>query len=702
MNLEMEKRQSRTVAKVVKALWEKGVNLGVAAAPPDEQPRVRRLNNALFGYIVSGHVYTLIYLCLGAWRLLAIQIALSFMAPLALWLNFKGYYRVARIYQSMSFSIAIAIIICLVGEETYIALLFFPAIASVFVNFQSHEKTDLKISLFVATAITGASQLYAHAHEAWIFIDPKWLPLMRTACWVGSISIFVSQIYMFFKSVDESKEALMLSHAHMHDMLASVDDGFYFVNREWTLLYYNPKAAFYLEMHGIKNAQGRNFWELVETENARTWVTNLGDAMQTGVIYREEYYDEIQDLWTEVVGFPSDSGMSITFRVITERKKNEIALRESEQLQRAIFEHAATGLAITSPQGQFQQVNPELCRILGYDAKEFVGLFAHDITVRDEQHQTHADVATIVSGAADKIDRQKKYIHKSGRSVQANLQVRTLRDEKGLPKFNVVSIQDLTDSKLAEQKLFQASKMSSLGEMAGSIAHEINSPMAVIQLSAEQLEDPEMVEILDKEEIAAIGKRISDTVVRISKIIKGLKTFSRNAERDEMEATAVKSLIDDTLELCRERFKQKGIALRLGEVSEIQTRCRPTEICQVLLNLLSNSFDAVDSSGLTDRWVEVSAVQSDSNVEISVVDSGPGIPKAIIKRMHEPFFTTKSIGKGTGLGLSISKGIVEMHGGKLFLDESSKRTRFVIQLKADLKSESARAVESLKVVPGGN
>ncbi|RYZ76956.1 MAG: PAS domain S-box protein, partial [Proteobacteria bacterium] len=352
------------------------------------------------------------------------------------------------------------------------------------------------------------------------------------------------------------------------------------------------------------------------------------------------------------------------------------------------------------PEGVFLRVNGEMCRLLGYTEQELVGMTVAQLTFEGDLEKSRVDVARLMRGDITTMSKQKLYRHKSGRAVPCNLQVRSVLDEVGMPKFMVSSVQDLSDAKFAEQKLIQASKMSSLGEMAGSIAHEINSPMAVIQLSAEQLEDPEMVEFFDKEDVAMIAKRITDTVERISKIIRGLKNFSRNAEHDAMETVSLASVIDDSLELCREKFKNRNIEIRMADLPEVDVLCRPTELCQVLLNLLSNAFDAIDERKDGERWVEISGTYRFSRILLNVTDSGPGIPKAVSDRMHEPFFTTKPLGKGTGLGLSISKGIVENHGGHITLDSACKNTRFVMDLPATISTPALASAPEVKLASG--
>jgi signal transduction histidine kinase len=106
--------------------------------------------------------------------------------------------------------------------------------------------------------------------------------------------------------------------------------------------------------------------------------------------------------------------------------------------------------------------------------------------------------------------------------------------------------------------------------------------------------------------------------------------------------------------------------------------CRPSQIEQVIINLLNNAFDAV--SPLSDKWVRLDFTNFHDKIQIAVTDSGEKISPEIVEKLMLPFFTTKEIGKGTGLGLSISKGIVEDHQGKMYFDSFSSHTRFVVEL----------------------
>ncbi len=185
-------------------------------------------------------------------------------------------------------------------------------------------------------------------------------------------------------------------------------------------------------------------------------------------------------------------------------------------------------------------------------------------------------------------------------------------------------------------------------------------------------------------------KSIEATADRIAKIVQALRTYSREAANDPMEKQSLLAVIDDTFELCRERFTKASIDVQVQVDAAITIRCRPAQVSQVFMNLLSNSYDAL--AVLDSRWVKIVATQKNGKVHIQFIDSGSALPETVVQKMMNPFFTTKEVGKGTGLGLSISIGIIKTHGGVLAYDQSAPHTTFNIELpdaQHFIKSETA-------------
>jgi len=240
--------------------------------------------------------------------------------------------------------------------------------------------------------------------------------------------------------------------------------------------------------------------------------------------------------------------------------------------------------------------------------------------------------------------------------------------------------QSIQDIKLAQEKLIQVDKMAALGRMAGGIAHEINNPLAIISIYAGQTRELLTDSNPSPELAVARLAKIEEAALRIAKIISGLRAFSREGEQDTPQTISVAKVIEDTLAFCSQKIHQSGVELIVEDIDpSLQIDCRPHQISQVLLNLPNNACDA--NLGTDKGWIRLSTARNAENqLTILVTDSGSGISDQVRAHLFQPFFTTKAVGKGTGLGLSISKGLIEGHGGSLFLDNTCPHTRFVIQL----------------------
>ncbi len=238
-----------------------------------------------------------------------------------------------------------------------------------------------------------------------------------------------------------------------------------------------------------------------------------------------------------------------------------------------------------------------------------------------------------------------------------------------------------TEQQMAEAraKMISAAKMAALGEMSAGIAHEINNPLTVIQARAFQLTQMVENDKLDIETIKQAADSINRTADKIARIIRSLRSFAREGTLEPFEIVPIKTIIDETLEFCKTRFFHHGIEIEIAPYDEdLEMECRLVQLEQVLLNLLNNSFDAIET--LPEKWIRIHVTHDDHNLEISVIDSGAGIAKDIADKMMLPFFTTKEVGKGTGLGLSISSGILRSHKGELTLEPTAKNTTFKMKL----------------------
>lgn len=246
-----------------------------------------------------------------------------------------------------------------------------------------------------------------------------------------------------------------------------------------------------------------------------------------------------------------------------------------------------------------------------------------------------------------------------------------------------VFMMDITQEKLNQKMVQQeraqkimASKLSTLGEMSSGVAHEINNPLTVmigrIDMLKKLLASPDLN--LIKETLEKSLDVIAKSSKRISYIVKGLRNFSRDGDKDPFDLVKVEQIIDDVLMLTSEKLKKSHVNLKIDVPAGLEFQCRSVQIEQVIVNLIHNSFDAIEN--LEEKWISLSIALEGSNVVFEVMDSGRGISKELQDKILQPFFTTKEVGKGTGLGLSISLGLIEAHGGKLFYKEGCSNTCF--------------------------
>jgi signal transduction histidine kinase len=255
-----------------------------------------------------------------------------------------------------------------------------------------------------------------------------------------------------------------------------------------------------------------------------------------------------------------------------------------------------------------------------------------------------------------------------------------LQSQKSENKLRRTIAELRTSQKLIEEQqtlLVASSRLSAIGELAGSIAHEINNPLGIVKGYSEQLLKLLRREPLDLDRIRYAGQKISETADRMSQIIMSLRRLSYEGQGEPLETIDLVQVVDDTLSICRQSLQQLGIELIFERP---QGPClilgRPLQLGQVLLNLIQNARDAVET--LEKKWIRISIGKRDHVLELAVEDSGQGLTPEVLARIGQPFFTTKPFGKGTGLGISISRKIMAAHGGRIDVDQGHPHTRFLV------------------------
>ncbi len=370
-------------------------------------------------------------------------------------------------------------------------------------------------------------------------------------------------------------------------------------------------------------------------------------------------------------------------------RRNKVSWRQGadQELRRltAALEAAGEAIVITDLEGTIQYVNPQFEIQTGYTREEVFG--RNPRILKSGYHDDafyRAMWSTLLRGEVWRSTLVNR--RKDGSLYHAEQTIAPVRDASG-NMINFVSVKrDITQRKRDEQaiadknaRITASARLAALGLMAGNIAHEIRNPLTVISGNAEILDKIRKREFAEHAECSAAIAGILRNTGRIERIVRGLQTLSREDHQDPFIVESLRRIVEDTLELCRPRFKPDNVELHVPAIPEdAKIECRPTQISQVLLNLLSNAVDAVKD--LPERWVRIEFADVGPTVDLAVVDSGEGIPENLHGSIFQHFFTTKTPGNGTGLGLSVSRGIAENHHGHLWLDTAAGNTRFVVRL----------------------
>jgi two-component system cell cycle sensor histidine kinase/response regulator CckA len=373
-------------------------------------------------------------------------------------------------------------------------------------------------------------------------------------------------------------------------------------------------------------------------------------------------------------------GAQVVIRDITERKRAEEALRQSEERYRSLVYSARDAIFTLSPEGSITSLNPAFETITGWKCEEWIGRSFTSIVHPDDQLLAVQNFKRMMQGDMAPVHelriRTKKETYVSG---EFTITPQRLRDRV----VGMIGIaRDITERKKLEENLRQAQKMESLGTLAGGIAHDFNNILAIILGHASLHKKQESTPEKFSQSIEAIVTATN----RGAGLVRQLLTFARKTDT-LVEPIVLNETIQDLLKLLHETFPktvliETDLAPDLPPISGDST-----QINQVLINLCVNARDAMPAGGkltISTKMVSGSSVRhrfADASAQtyeqIVVTDTGFGMDESTRSRIFEPFFTTKERGKGVGLGLAVVFGIISSHNGFIYVDSSrGKGTSF--------------------------
>jgi PAS domain S-box-containing protein len=359
-----------------------------------------------------------------------------------------------------------------------------------------------------------------------------------------------------------------------------------------------------------------------------------------------------------------------TARIELERRVEERTrdLEEAHAFRKAMEDSLLVGMRARDPEGTIIYVNPALCAMVGYRADELLGRRPpYPYWHPDDLEKQARESDDALQGRAAPLGFESRLRHKDGHDVITMVYTAPLVDAQGARRGWMSSVVDITAQKQAEARqrdqeirLQRSARLASVGEMASTLAHELNQPLMALsnfavaaRALAAQAAPPDL--------LAGALDEIVGQSQRASEIVKRVRAFI-NPQRGQYERLAVDDVITHAAALLAPELQRDGVTLRLVlDDDGAVVRGDRVLLEQVLVNLIHNAMHAMRDQPPRRRGIELAAARTENGVRIAVIDEGPGIPPEQLDQVFAPFFTTRP--DGLGLGLNICRTIVEAHGG---------------------------------------
>ncbi len=483
------------------------------------------------------------------------------------------------------------------------------------------------------------------------------------------------------------------------------------VHQDGYVLYVNPAALKFLGYENADEVIGRPILDFIHPDYhnmVKRRVQNLAELAERVPIVEEKFLRSDGTAFdVEVGGFPIQYGnqtaMMAVFTDITERKKTERALLDSEAKYRSLFEESQDVIYISSGDGRLLDINPAGVKMFGYQTKE--ELLSIDIaeTLYVNPHDRQRTLELL--NKYDKIkDFELELRRKDGKRITVMETSTVIRDEKGEIAGYRGILRDVTERKKLEQQLFQAQKMESIGTLAGGIAHDFNNILGGILGYASFIK----MKMQKSEPYYKYINVIERSAERAAELTSQLLAFSRGGNY-KLEPVDLNEVVEETLAIVESTF-DKSIEIRKELSADLPpVEADATQLQQAVMNLCVNARDAMPAGGLltvkTDlkhldsNYFSFQAAGAEGNfLELTIADNGCGMDSETLEKIYEPFFTTKEKGKGTGLGMSMVYGVIKSHGGFISADSApGEGTIFHVFLPVSKKKYQQRL--SKEIIP---
>ena len=359
---------------------------------------------------------------------------------------------------------------------------------------------------------------------------------------------------------------------------------------------------------------------------------------------------------------------------ITDRREDEEKLKSAFAFRRAMGESLVTGIRAIDLEGRIIFVNPAFCRMIGWSEQELLGMRPpFPYWPPEEAEQRRRDLDLTLAGQAPPGGIEMRVMHRDGHRFDVRMYLSPLIDSSGRQVGWMASMNDITERKRMEEetlrhqeRLEQTSRLITMGEMASSLAHELNQPLSAIANycmgSVNRLKSGDY----RREDILAAMEKASAQAERAGKIIRRIRAFVKKSEPVRAPA-ALAEIVEEAIGFAEIEARKAAVAIQVSIPPDLPpVFADRIMIEQVVLNLVKNGIEAMQQTPPEARVLNLAArLDGEGMVEVTVADRGCGMTDGQVERLYTPFFTTKA--EGMGMGLNICRSIVEFHDGRLWV-----------------------------------
>ena len=500
----------------------------------------------------------------------------------------------------------------------------------------------------------------------------------------------LSLLKKFEDNLSRSNAELADSQVKFRSFIEHAPDGVFIMNKEGRYLEMN-EAVNSITGYQKEKLLEMTLHELITEASREKWNTFLMKFFKTGTANAELTFRNKSGKvrWCTLDGVKLSNDQYLCFiKDITQQKVAADALMKSEEKYRTLLNASPEGIIIADTKGIITDVSEIGIELYGSDSQnEMIG--KHVLRFLPSGLKSRfRDIynKTLEDGLVQSVEL--KLINKKNVPFISEISTTLIQGKGGESIAFMIVIHDITHRKKLERQMIHNDRMTTLGEMATGIAHEINQPLNTLSILFDNmLLAASKEDSLPKSYLEKKTEKIYDNIFRIKNIIDHVRVFSRSQEDSIFSSFEVGESIKNAISMIAEQFRHKLIELEVNIKERLPSAYGNTyQFEQVILNLLINSKDAIEEmeSRMNDEYekkIGIAAYQSCKLIIIEVTDNGIGIKPEEIEKIMLPFYTTKEAGKGTGLGLSITFGIIkEMKGEITFQSEPNKGTKVTIKV----------------------